>query len=185
MANIKIVDIDKALSSHGGLVLFEKLFEKIKNIYLPESDLPTLKSGVSRSVQKLKNLVMGFGAGIDCLDDMGVMSRDSGFLEVCDQTSYTPKSYGDFLRGFSGLQAKRLTHSLSHQAYALREKMVSKQKAITIDLDSTPNEQCGKKIEGVAFNYKNQWCLDTLHPRSEIILATNWSNASYTNAFVA
>ena len=32
MANIRIEDIDKALSSHGGLFLFEKLFEKIKNV---------------------------------------------------------------------------------------------------------------------------------------------------------
>ena len=167
MANIRIEDIDKALSSHGGLFLFEKLFEKIKNVYLLEGDLPTLKSGASRSIQKLKNLLMGFGAGIDCLDDMAAMSRDAGFLEVCDQTSYTPKSYGDFLRGFSGLQAKKLTHSLSHQSYALRERMGSKQKSITIDLDSTPNVQCGKKMEGVAFNYKNQWCLDTLHAFDE------------------
>ena len=167
MANIRVCSTDKALSSYGGLVLLETLFETSKTSQIVSNCLPTLVSGTGRSAQKLKNLVMAFGAGIHCIDDIKPLSDDQGFLEACDGISYTPKSYGGFLRSFQPIQAKQLNQHLSQQAYALRSRFLPKQTSITIDLDSTPNEQYGKKIEGVAYNYKNQWCLDTLHTFDE------------------
>ena len=167
MANIKFEEIDKALSSHGGLALVERLFQRSNLSRLVEGTLPALKSGTARSAQKLKNLIMGFGAGLDCLEDINELGKDPGFVEVCDKTSYTPKTYGDFLRSFENLQAKQLNQCLSKQSYDLRSATLGKQPSITIDLDSTPNLQYGKKIEGAAYNYKKQWCLDTLHAFDE------------------
>ena len=70
MANIRVCSTDKALSSHGGLVLLETLFETSKTSQIVSNCLPTLVSGTGRSAQKLKNLVMAFGAGIHCIDDI-------------------------------------------------------------------------------------------------------------------
>ena len=91
MANIKFEEIDKALSSHGGLALVERLFQCSNLSRLVEGTLPALKSGTARSAQKLKNLIMGFGAGLHCLEDINEPGKDPGFVEVCDKTSYTLK----------------------------------------------------------------------------------------------
>jgi len=34
-------------------------------------------------------------------------------------------------------------------------------KNLVLDIDSTSHVQSGNKIEGVAWNYKKEWCLDT------------------------
>ena len=36
-----------------------------------------------------------------------------------------------------------------------------KPRHLVIDVDSTSHEQHGEKMEGLAFNYKNEWCLDS------------------------
>ena len=30
-----------------------------------------------------------------------------------------------------------------------------------LSIDSTSHEQCGQKMEGVAWNYENKWCLNS------------------------
>ena len=182
MANIKIEQISKELSSRGGLFLLEKLYRGSRIDQNVAKYLPSLKSGTKRSSQKLKNLVMGFSAGIHCLDDLDALRLDHGFVQACDGTTYSPKSYGDFLRSFSPIQAKQMNHSLSQHAYALRSAFLPKRTSITIDFDSTPNQQYGKKIEGVAFNYKNQWCLGTFHAFDEFGFQY-WSDVRAGNTY--
>jgi peptidyl-tRNA hydrolase len=65
------------------------------------------------------------------------------------------------LRDFSDENIKDLNEVLTLQALESRRQMNASED-ITLDIDSAANEQSGKKIEGVAWNYKNQWCLDSL-----------------------
>ena len=107
--DIKISKTNKELSSVGGLVLFKELTNKI----LPDSiftlkHLPSLKSGVRRNVEKFKQLLFGFHAGAECLDDIDKLSSDRGFNAINSSNSYSSKSHGDFLRSFNTLQCKEL-----------------------------------------------------------------------------
>lgn len=42
---------------------------------------------------------------------------------------------------------------------------------MTLDIDSTSHVQSGEKMEGLAYNYKNEWCLDSLVTFDELGLA--------------
>ena len=167
MSVIKIESSDKAFSSYGGMILADQLFSSSRFETLIGEYLPSLKSGSQRSFKKFNHLTMAFCAGADCIQDLNSLGLDPGFQLVCQGDTYTPKSYGDFLRQFSQHQAKEMNRALALHAYGIRSKFAPKCKSITIDIDSTPNIQHGKKIEGAGFNYKNLWCLDTLHAFDE------------------
>lgn len=160
--NIKIESLDKVFSSNAGLVIFNRLLERLKVRSLIDIRLPTLESGTLRSQRKFLDLMLGFQAGADCLDDMDRLALDEGFAAVCGGKTYTAKAYGDFLRSFSAHHCKELNLGLIDLAFALRSEIKANKDQITFDFDSTSNEQHGLKIEGAAERYDGLWCLDTI-----------------------
>lgn len=79
-----------------------------------------------------------------------------------------PRTMGDFLRDFEDKHLASLNKFLSVQAKSYRvqlEKMLKKafkpSLAPHLSIDSTPHVQHGKKMEGLAYNYKDEWCLDS------------------------
>jgi hypothetical protein len=81
-----------------------------------EQHLPVLKSGIDRNISKFRQLVYGFLAGAQCLDDFERLSKDFGFRTICDEKVYTAKAQGDFLRSFSLLNSKELNQLLTQHA---------------------------------------------------------------------
>ena len=77
---------------------------------------PVTQCLVPNSLKKIKTLVLGAVAGLDCLSDANKLKSDGAFSALTEG-------------GYS---------------------------------DSTPSVQYGKKMEGLAFNYKDLWCLDSL-----------------------
>ena len=162
--SIKLATTDKALSSFGGLKIVNELLSGFRLRDLSFSFLPELKTGKSRSFDKLRNLVFGFAVGADCLDDMALLSHDPGFTTFCDEKSYHPKSYGDFLRSFSERDLQNFESANMELALKLRKCLgLSKGNVMTLDCDSTINRQYGKKMEGVKPGYTKVDCLDTLN----------------------
>ena len=161
MQPIKIAATDKVLSAQGGLYVVDALLAKtcLGNAVLPH--LPALKTGTSKSVEKFRHLLLGFAAGAECLTDLDVLAEDQAFAELCAKP-YSAKAYGDFLRAFTPLQCKELNHCLAKLSFALRAQLFPNQCSITIDFDSTANQQYGKKMEGVEINYDGLRCLDSL-----------------------
>ena len=159
---IKIEATNKEFSQFGGLTLAKELVHKGQFIKKLSSTLPVLKSGVKRSLAKAEQLILGFIAGAECLDDMDRFIKDPGVLQVFDKSAYTAKSHGNFLRSFSALQAKQLNYHMTDQAFALRQQIPGQNKKFILDLDSTENKQCGKKMEGYGKNYKGTMGLDTI-----------------------
>ena len=160
---IKISQTNKELSSVGGLVLFKELTNKIlPDTIFTQKHLPSLKSGVRRNVEKFKQLLFGFHAGAECLDDIDKLSLDRGFHAINSSNSYGSKSHGDFLRSFNLLQCKELNVLLLQMAFSLRKLLFPNQQSITFDIDSTQNEQSGKKMEGVQMNYAGIKGLSTI-----------------------
>jgi hypothetical protein len=157
---IKIESTDKSLSAYGGLVLGIEAF-KTFNLKGIAHLLPELSSGHCRSMNKFEAMMLGAMAGAECLDDLEVLASDAAYEAVVSKT-YTAKSYGNFLRSFTDYQCKTLQHALINQSFALRAHAVGKTASFVIDVDTTSNQQYGKKMEGVETNYKNIECLDTL-----------------------
>jgi hypothetical protein len=67
--DLKIESTNKALSSRSGLVLANDLYLKAQLDNRLVEPVPMKKSGVGRSLSKLKQLILGLVAGAECLDD--------------------------------------------------------------------------------------------------------------------
>jgi hypothetical protein len=159
---IKFQKTNKALSSFGGMLCFKDIHKHFDLNAAISPFLPQLITGSARNFRKFEGLMFGLEAGAECLDDMDRLAMDQGFAEVCHGKVYTAKAYGDFLRSFSEYQCKLLNRSLVELGYKLRSALFSQKDSITIDFDSTSNQQYGKKMDGVELNYKGINCLDTI-----------------------
>ena len=88
--------------------------------------------------------------------------------QVMRGETVAPRTMGDFLRDFEEQNLGDLNLFLSVQAKSYRaqlEKMLKKQHkpslAPHLSIDSTSHVQHGLKMEGLAYNYKDEWCLDS------------------------
>jgi len=160
--DIKIARTNKRLSSFAGLRIVTKLLKSSRIQSLVDSSMPKLISGTRRSQKKFTDLMLGFIAGADCLDDMERLGYDAGFSSLCGDHVYTPKSYGDFLRSFKRVGIKGLQGSLMKLAFESRRQVIPNDLLYVFDMDSAENPQFAKKMEGVEMNYKGTDCLDTL-----------------------
>jgi len=158
---IAIEPTSEVFSAHSGQFFLNKLWKSLKLDKKFKFALPRKKrsKGLDQ-IQKLKALVFSFAVGNDCLADIDVINRDRLFREIIGGNS-SSRSMGDFLNSFDNKHIERLQDSLLESALELRLALYPEDKKIILTMDSTPHEQCGRKMEGLAFNYKNMWCLDS------------------------
>lgn len=156
--NISIETTNKVLSANGGLVFFNDLVSKLD---FKERLSPILPKIGKRQFVKFKSLLLGFVCGLDSLDDISKLQKDELFNQLTEGAC-ADSTLGDFLRAFSARQIELLNALLLKISLEMRKKLFPEEEFVIYSSDSTPNEQHGKKIEGVGWNYKNQWSLDSL-----------------------
>lgn len=105
-------------------------------------------------------LMSSFLHGQDSIDDQEEYEDEPGMESVLGKLP-GPRATGDWLRDFSDDGRKQLNYFLHSQAMSYRKK-VAKDQPLIIDMDSTSHVQHGDKMEGCAWNYKQQWCLSSL-----------------------
>jgi hypothetical protein len=133
-----------------------KQYEKLKEC-LPSR----LANSAYDSVQYALCILTGFWLGADCLEDIEKYQKDEFLVTKLGGSIPTARSIGNWLRDFCGGLIHKTQRFLTGQAlaYRLHLKVMT---PIVIDMDSTGHPQTGNKIEGVAWNYKNEWALDSL-----------------------
>lgn len=146
MKKYRFQECKKQLSNKSGLTLIDNLWNKF--------DL----NQHFKYPKKFKNLVFSLVSGAECLDDIDQLKKDHLFKSLVKP--YSSKTIGNFLGKYSNHDIYKLNQTSLELAFSLREKFFDDKKFI-LSMDSTPHEQTGKKMEGVAWNYKNQWCLDS------------------------
>ncbi|WP_141731880.1 IS1380 family transposase [Oligoflexus tunisiensis] len=157
----RVIFQDRNLSSLGGLLLFKELLvgsrldERVGEA-LPRQHIASCASGFD----KFRALLLGFLSGAECLEDMDRLRSDPMFREV-NGTLVGSTSYGDYLRKFSEFHLQRLNQELCRLAGEFHIRSGSAERLI-LDIDSTGHEQHGEKMEGLAYNYKKVWGLDSI-----------------------
>ena len=111
-------------------------------------------------------LVAGFLYGHDCLDDLLEFQVEPLIQKKFGEIP-GPKAFGDWLRDFEPEHISAFNELLCTQSFDIREKL-AKNEPFILDIDSTSHVQRGKKIQGLAYNYKNEWCLDSLVAYDEL-----------------
>ncbi len=159
---ITIQSTSKHFSSLGGLLLANNVMAHVglKDIF--ESILPKQKiKSKSSSFEKLRTLCLGFIVGAECLTDMDLLAEDNAFEQIANKVCAS-NTYGEFLREFDAVACKNMNLKLIETSLKLREVSHGNKGDFILDLDSTHHLQHGKKMEGVEWNYKHEWCLDSL-----------------------
>lgn len=161
-AYYKTASTNKNFSSFGGLFLYHNLMD---NLHL-ESKLSDLlpKNKITPktiSFEKIKSLIYGFISGADCLDDINLLKNDHSFKALVPHYC-SSNTLGDFLRSFSKVQMYDLNLAQLDIAMKLRKLIPDDDKKFILDLDSTDHIQYAKKMEGLGYNYKDHWGLDSL-----------------------
>ena len=152
---------NKALSANGGLIFLNQLIEQLDLETKLSNFLPVKKKerGIT-SFTKFKSGLMSFASGSDCIDDLNELREEALFKELC-LGGISARAMGDFLRSFSSMSLENLGNELSDIALNLRMRTHPDDLDFILTMDSTPHEQTGQKMEGVKWNYKNLWCLDS------------------------
>jgi hypothetical protein len=160
--DIKFKKTGKVLSSFGGIVIADKLY---KNIGIAEeivSYLPKQKRQRGTSgEEKFRAMVLSFIAGGECLEDIENFKNDEGFLKVAKHVN-AAQTYGDFLRGFDTEQIRNLNQALINIALKSRKACGLSKDEFILDIDSTIHIQHGKKMEGLGYDYDNNFGLTSL-----------------------
>jgi hypothetical protein len=159
---IKIEETVQHLSARGGLVLWRETLDQLGLEKKLAAALPTYKIvTAASSYEKWEAMVLGLAAGSDNLDDMDRLALDPAFDAVTGEL-VTGRSYGDYLRRFDAQLLRNMRLALIENALELRLRLGLLKDDYTLLLDSTDHKQHGEKMEGLAWNYKNNWGLDSL-----------------------
>lgn len=149
-----------SFSSLGGLYFFEQVFDRL-GLRRKLRDVLPRGPRARKSFEKFKAMLLGFVAGADCLDDMRHYGEDEAFEAIC-KSVHAPITYGRFLRDFERPDCRGLSTLLIETSLRLRQAAFPDERDFVLDIDSTDHIQYGKKMEGLAWNYKDHWGLDSL-----------------------
>jgi hypothetical protein len=159
----------RRLTSAAGLATLIEAFDQ-SALKKPFSEsLPERKSPRSLGSYRLGLIQLAsFMRGHDCLADIEEFRKDPILREVLRDDIVSPRTMGDFLRDFEAENLMSFNAFLARQARSYRmqlNKMLKKEfkpsLAPRLSIDSTSHVQSGVKMEGLAYNYKDEWCLDS------------------------
>jgi hypothetical protein len=154
-------ETNEDLTGAAGLGTMIDMFAGTRTYGALHDCLPERNSNASYDTRHLAFIpICGFWQGYDCLDDLEKFRSDPIMRAKLGEMPRA-KTVGDYLRDFDEENLRKTNEVLTLQALEVREKAKITDDII-LDIDSTPHEQSGKKIEGVAWNYKGMWCLDSL-----------------------
>lgn len=161
---------DEELTAGAGLGPLIDVFMQSPQYEQLRKCLPSRESNASFDTTHFAlTFVSGFWYGHDSLDDFEEFEEDPS---VEDKLGSLPsvRAMGDWLRDFGPEHIAALNGFLTRQALSAR-KAIKPGEVVTLDIDSTSHVQSGEKMEGLAYNYKNEWCLDSLVTYDELGLA--------------
>lgn len=168
LTKFKFEVTNEKLSMAAGLGSLMELFDKteLKKEFI--ACLPERTSAKSvGSYQMALTLMAAFLYGYDCLEDLDQFRNDPKLTALFGNATAAARTHGDFLRDFEPEHIQRLNQFLNRMSRYIFDQLKThlpeefKPKDLVIDMDSTSHVQHGEKMEGLAYNYKNEWCLDS------------------------
>lgn len=171
--NIVIERSRKDLSALSGLYFFDNLIKRNNLIGELGRILPQKRRDRGSSPKnKFACGILGFVAGAECIDDLDDFRGDPLFSHLTSG-GVASTTMGKFIRTFRQKNFENLQSLFLSQSLLLRRHLDKKEKII-VTMDSTSHEQHGLKMEGVEWDYKNKWCLNSQNAFDEYGLCLGW-----------
>jgi hypothetical protein len=168
LKKIKVVPTDFKLTAASGLGTVLEIFDQSGAAAEFRGCLPERISHRSAGSYFLALTVMaGHIHGVDSLSDLSVIKDDPYISALFEDEVAANRTIGDFLRDFEPEHINKMNSFLNRMAKSMHASLRThlpdpfKPEARIVDIDSTYHEHFGEKIEGVAWNYKNEWAIET------------------------
>ena len=166
---IRLIPTKEKLTDATGLGTMVEVFDQSRLSKDFGACLPKRSGSRSHGSYRLGLIqVSSFLYGHDTLDDLEEFQDDPAVEAIMRGETVAPRTMGDFLRDFDDTHLEKLNHFLPQMSYRVRNQMRSNlpeehkpNEAPHLSIDSTSHVQCGQKMEGVAWNYEQKWCLDS------------------------
>lgn len=164
----KLMATKDQLTAAAGLGTLMELFDssELKKEFI--ACLPERSSSRSAGSYLLALATMSsFIYGHDCLEDLDEFRGDPSLKSLFNDKTVAARTIGDFLRDFDEEHLIKLNNFLNRQSryvmklYQEHLPQEYKPNELIVDVDSTSHVQHGEKMEGLAYNYKKEWCLDS------------------------
>lgn len=164
--SIKIEWVDEDLTPSATTGTLIDLFSNTPQFEEFKKCLPKRVSNASFPTETFAlSMMAGFLHGHDSIDDTEEFEDDAGVESVLGELP-SARAIGDWLRDFSDDNILELNRFLNLQGMHYHKKIT--ENPVTFDMDSTSHVQHGDKMEGLAWNYKKEWCLDSLVTYDEL-----------------
>lgn len=111
-------------------------------------------------------LLAGHLRGVECLSDLKIVREDPYLRELFEDEVAAIRTLQDFLYDFTPENVTFLNEFLNKMAKAIHEHLCKQfpdkfSENMVIDIDGSHHVHYGEAIEGLAYNYKSQWCLES------------------------
>ena len=168
LKKIKLIPCDIKLTASSGLGTVLEIFDNSPLAEEFRKCLPERVSHRSAGSYFLALMVMaGHIHGVDAMSDLAQIQEDPYIAKLFDDDVSAVRTVGDFLRDFSPVHIELLNEFLNTMSRTLLSSLQMnldesfKPQDLIVDMDSTYHVHFGEKIEGVTWNYKNEWSLET------------------------
>jgi hypothetical protein len=168
LKKIKIIPCDIKLTASSGLGTVLEIFDNSPLAAEFRKCLPERISHRSAGSYFLALMVMaGHIHGVEALADLAEIQEDPYIAKLFSDDVAAVRTIGDFLRDFTPVHVEMLNEFLNTMSRTLFSSLQMnlegsfRPQDLIIDMDSTYHEHFGEKIEGVAWNYKNEWSIET------------------------
>jgi hypothetical protein len=165
----KLMATEEKLTAASGLSTIMEVFDQSPLSEGFKAALPKRSTANNRSAGSYRlGLIQlnSFIYGHDCLDDLEEFRDDPLLESVMKGETVAPRTMGDYLRDFETDNHSQMNGYLGLMSRTIRPQLIEvlpepyrPRRAPTIDMDSTDHEQRGKKMDGLAYNYKGIWGL--------------------------
>lgn len=164
------LDVTKTkLTSAAGLGTLVEAFDLSPLSAEFKKTLPERTSYRSQGSYRLGLIqIASFLRGHDCIDDLAEFRTDETLSAIMKGDTVVPRTMGDFLRDYEQDHINKTNIFLATQAMSYRKHLEKTLKkpykpslAPRLSIDSTSHVQQSKKMEGLSYNYKDEWCLDS------------------------
>jgi hypothetical protein len=168
LRKLKLIPCDYKMTAAAGLGTILEVFDQSPLAKEFAKCLPGRVSHRSSGSYLLGLMVVASHLhGMDCLSDIAKLRKDPYLEKLFGTEVAASRTIGDFLRDFEEEHIERLNRFLNKMS---RSIMTHFQELLPapfqpryriVDIDSTYHQQYGDQIEGVNWNYKREWSLET------------------------
>jgi Transposase DDE domain group 1 len=168
LKKVKIIPSDVDLTASTGLGICLEIFAQSPFAGEFEKCLPERVS--HRSIGSFMlglMLLAGHLRGVENLSGMNRVRQDPYLEELFYDEMAAVRTLQDFLYDFTDAHVEKLNLLLNNMAKAIFEQLQYQlpegqaPDQFILDMDSSHHVHYGEAVEGVAYNYKNQWCLES------------------------